>query len=266
MKNHFKMFLTVIFLFIFTACTNGSTSVPISSGLNEDSLSAGSTSETAVQALGGLSEMNKKPEKEKLHFKETSESTRGKLDCFADEDGTEYAFLNETGEFLSFVKIRSKITLGSEITEREAQNIADATAILFADISKYEYRVCQPRGGYPNGINFQIDSYDFSYYKTLSGYKATEGIIVWTLSDGSVIFVHLSNIGKFDGLAEPKIDEKELDARFMNEVKKQHGDDAVVAQIYSRILDYENSQFIMQYDFELNAQHGHGRQEIMIPV
>jgi len=52
----------------------------------------------------------------------------------------------------------------------------------------------------------------------------------------------------------------------MNEVKKQHGDGAVVAKIYSRILDYKNSQFFMLYDFELDTQHGHGRQDIEVPV
>jgi len=257
MKSNLKTyFLAIIFLFLFTACTSNNliseASISTSSNSSQDSLSVGSTPVAAIHALGGLTENNKKPEKEELRFRETSDSPRGQLDYFADEDGTEYVFLNETGEFLSFIKIRSRIAIGSEITEREAQLIADATAVLFVDISKYDYRDCQPSGGYPDGTNFQVDSYDFSYSKTLSGYRTTEGIAVWTAIDGTVLFVSLFDVGKFDGLTEPKIDEKQLDAKFLTEVRKQFGNDAVVAQIHSRILDYENSQFIMRYDFFLD--------------
>jgi len=265
-NNHKAYFLAIIFLFIFTACTNNSLIAETPLGFSDDNLSAGSSSVAVMQALGGLTENDKKPEKEALHFLETSESARGRLDYFLDDDGTEYVFQSETGKYLGFLKIMDKRTIGPEILEHEAQIIADATAAMFVDISKYSYRECEPRGGYPDGTIFQIDSYDFSYSKTLSGYKTTEGIAVWTTSGGTVFFVHMGDIGKFDGLVEPKIDEKEMDAKFLNEVKKQHGDDAVVAQIYSRILDYEDSQFVMRYDFSLDVQYGHARQNLMVPV
>ncbi len=53
-----------------------------------------------------------------------------------DSEGTEYTFSKDTGEFRSFFKATIDTT-GSNIAENEVQAIADSTAGLYQDLSKY---------------------------------------------------------------------------------------------------------------------------------
>ena len=272
MKNKFRpLILFLMFCAVFAACSNNNlpsetstsvTSVHIESSLTSNPILADSTQ----TLLGGLTEMDVKPDKQKLLFWETSDTYRGRCDSFVDDEGTNYRFIKETGEYIGFFKPGTKAT-GPKISEREARIIADATAAMFVDVLRYTHHECQVRGGYPEEGLFQIDSYNFSYSRTLSGYETIEGASVTMREDGTVMAVYLDNIGKFDGLAEPKIDKKEMEARFFAEVKKKFGVDAVVVLVYGQVLDYENSQFFMRYDFELEVQlGGHGRQQVMVPV
>ena len=264
-----KIYLSITFSFllcaIFSACLGNDSSSETSTLTILDQKDTGSTSASATPImLGELKSMNVTPDKEKLHPIEVPEYFEGVFDVCADEDGTEYRFAKETGEYRGFFKPNVKASK-PEISEKEAQAIGDATAAMFVDISRYDHRVILPQGGYSQGIEggFQISGYDFDCRKIMSGFQTTEGISVMMLKDGTVIAVTPFNIGKFDGLAEPEIDEKKIDANFLNEVQKQFGVDDVV-KIYDRVLECEDSQFFMRYDFELSIQHG--RKQIMIPV
>jgi len=221
----------------------------------------------------GITEMEVSPDKDKLHLlvePDSSETIEIYTDTFIDDDGTEYMFRKGTGEYVGFIRSPDLFGEGLMITEEEAQVIADGVAAAFADISKYSLREHKPDGGYDGDGNLNIYWYDFTYSRVIGGYRAKEGISVMLLYDGTVMSVIMENIGKFDGLEVPMIDEAELDRRFLEEARKQYGN-IEVKEIMTRILDYDGSRFVMDYffrytDLDITDHYTEWVEYILIPV
>ena len=96
-----------------------------------------------------------------------------------------------------------------------------------------------------------ISSSHFRFNRKISGFDTTEYGYVDIASSGDVIRFYFDNIGRFDDVIIPVINEQELDERFEAIARQQlydtRGFIVDEIEIFSRVLDYFDGKPGMQY-------------------
>jgi len=165
-------------------------------------------------------------------------------EIFSDERGIEFGFDRRTGNLSSISGVEA--SLGREIPDiallsvKEAEYMADDIASNLIDISLYD-RVSHM------GVSL---TQRFNYTRIVNGFLTEEGGSVWICYSGVVLLVSFFDVGLFDEITVPPINETALDAAFEDEMRREFGHRGIINfEIDERMLIVRNNRLYMSYAF-----------------
>ncbi len=163
-------------------------------------------------------------------------------DMYEDEDGVLYVFDSVSGEYRGFsldnvspqaIKPDTTIPVEAFVTT------ADEIASHFIDVKVFERTYSPPKE--------RSHYYNFIYQKRIAGYLTDERGIVMLNEDGSIGTVYFYNLGMFDNVQIPAIDEKKLDETCYALLNKE----LRCTEIRSRTLTMKDEKLYMVYECEV---------------
>ena len=169
---------------------------------------------------------------------------------YVNDEGTEFLFDKVSGAYEGFIKTNAYkgAKTPQMYNKTELRQIADYAASCIVNISEYSDVT----------YVFQEDTgvHKFTYTKTLSGIPTADAGRVFITQDGIVEFLLFKEAGKYDGLDAPIIDIAKADSVLADIISSKDAEQIDSYNIQSRILDFEDNQWIIHYGCECKNADG----------
>ena len=185
--------LLISFLFLISSCMPEK--IPETSSHSH-------TSETETDEI--LSSVPEKIENNtsELQYKETKtdDLTEKKTDIYTDSQGNQYIYGADDGKIKGFYKGIDSSSISSEIkNEDELKTIAENFIENYIELNKYNF-VSRTYAD-----DTKVSTYNFN--RLINGYNSADFAFVMLKDDGSIIGYAAPNIGIFDNIRVPEINE-----------------------------------------------------------
>jgi len=173
-------------------------------------------------------------------------STSEILDEYQDNFTNSYYFIHKTGALEGFIIISfPKATKAlKKLDEAQIKAKADGFVEKYINIAKYS----KVDTDYIEGLQY----YQFTYTKMIQNYKTTDGVGVTVTSNGIIEKYGAQNVGIFNKIKMPKINNEMITSAINNYINKRYGN--IKYSIDSKILDIdENGKIVIKCQVVFNA-------------
>ena len=226
----------LIFFIILTGCTNKDQhQIQDTGDIKKENVSSANTE---VKIPQKIDEINSEFE---LIETQTDINTNTENNIYQDEQGTQYIYGKEDGQFKGYYKSNGVASEIESKSENQLQNIAEKFLEQYIKLEQYTFT--------EHSYSEDTKIHTYNYYRIINGYKTADFVFVMLNASGEVVGYAAPYRNIFDDISVPKIDEIQLIEKLEKsmKVKYQYSEYEIKDKII--ILD-EQRQLRMLYSVE----------------